>query len=100
MKLLTEVLNEKRSISSDIFLMVLCKVFNSPLVGASASPPAPLPRRGELSASITCIASFHNFFKKPETPVIPLVFQGLLCSSGPKNISYKRRQSAPNFSQM
>src|SRR5690606_36042597 len=42
----------------------------------------------------------HNFFKKLYTPEIPAVFQGLDCSKGPKNISYKRRLSAPYSSQI
>src|SRR5690606_2151112 len=42
----------------------------------------------------------HNFFRNPKTPVIPAVFQGLACSSGPKNISYKRKVSAPYSLQM
>src|SRR5688572_21026626 len=42
MNVLTDVLKEKRSISSSIFLMVLCSVFSSPEVG-SASETAKLP---------------------------------------------------------
>src|SRR6478735_6039018 len=30
---------------------------------------------------------------------MPLVSQGLLCSTGPRNISYMRKVSAPYFSQ-
>src|SRR5690606_35142003 len=31
---------------------------------------------------------------------MPAVFQGLYCSSGPRNISYKRKLSAPYCSQI
>ena len=83
----TEVLKEKRSISSVIFLMVLCNAFSSAAVGAS---------------SVTMLCSVcssknkrHNFFRKRCTPSIPLVSQGLLISIGPRNISYIRNVSAP-----
>ncbi len=36
--------------------------------------------------------------KKRCTPSMPLVSQGLLCSTGPRNISYMRKVSAPNLS--
>src|SRR5690606_551141 len=36
-----------------------------------------------------------SFFKNRCTPSIPLVSQGLLISTGPKNISYMRNVSAP-----
>ena len=88
-KLETPVLKEKRSRSSVSFLMVLCSVFSA---------------AGSGWASVTSKWLFwwnkrQYFFKKPCTPVMPLVSQGLLCSSGPKNISYMRRVSAPYFSQ-
>src|SRR5690606_7663035 len=95
-KVATEVLKEKSSISSSTFLMVLCRVFR---LSARISPV-----RGGLSI-VNCPSGpewyrRHNFFKKLYTPEIPAVFQGLDCSKGPKNISYKRRLSAPYSSQI
>src|SRR5690606_14611448 len=58
---------------------------------------------GSSSVTITPLSSaynFHNFLRKPNTPVIPAVFQGFACSNGPKNISYKRNVSAPYSSQI
>src|SRR5690606_39092893 len=81
----TDVLNEKFSISSVTFLMVLCSDLYISLVGSSSVTLSPLSSKYNL----------QSFFKKPKTPVIPAVFQGLACSSGPKNISYKRNVSAP-----
>src|SRR5258706_1458473 len=43
---------------------------------------------------------FQKRLKNLYTPSMPLVFQGLDCSSGPRNISYRRRVSAPYFSMM
>ena len=81
----TEVLKEKFSISSCTFLIVLCKTFNSSLVAISS----------ETSKLSPLKYNFHNFFKKDETPEIPEVFQGLVCSKGPKNISNILKASAP-----
>src|SRR5690606_1079024 len=81
----TDVLNEKFSISSVTFLMVLCSDLYISLVGSSFVTFKPLSSKYNL----------QSFFKNPKTPVIPAVFQGLACSSGPKNISYKRNVSAP-----
>src|SRR5690606_38242140 len=81
----TDVLNEKFSISSVTFLMVLCNDLYISAVGSSLVTINPLSSAYKR----------HNFFKKPNTPVIPAVFQGLACSKGPKNISYKRNVSAP-----
>ena len=84
-----DVLYEKCSMSNVTFLISLCKDFNSSAVG---------------SASVTCRVSVlpknkpQSFFKKRCTPSIPFVSQGLDCSNGPRNISYKRRVSAPYFS--
>src|SRR5690554_4634528 len=53
---------------------------------------------GSSSVTITPLSSAykrHNFLRKPKTPLIPAVFQGFACSNGPKNISYKRKVSAP-----
>src|SRR5690606_11136253 len=86
----TEVLNEKFSISSVAFLMVLCRDLYISLVGSSFVIFKPLSSKYNL----------HSFFRKPKTPVIPAVFQGFACSSGPKNISYKRKVSAPYSSQI
>ena len=33
--------------------------------------------------------------RKPRTPLTPSMLQGLTASSGPMNISYSRRESAP-----
>ena len=76
--------------SSVTFLMVLCNDLYISAVGSSFTITEPLSSKYNL----------HNFFKKPETPVIPAVFQGLDCSKGPKNISYKRNVSAPYSSQI
>src|SRR5690606_9942520 len=85
----TEVLNEKRSISSSTFLMILCKALYSALLGSSSEtwklPSASWNKR-------------HSLRRNLYTPSIPLVFQGFACSNGPKNISYKRKVSAPYFS--
>ena len=87
-KALIEVLYEKFSISQLTFLMSLCNDFSSSRVGSSLFTTNWSPSKNR----------FQNFFKKRCTPSIPFVSQGLLCSSGPKNISYKRRVSAPYFS--
>src|SRR5574343_576130 len=86
----TDVLKEKFSISSVTFLMVLCSDLYISAVGSSFVIFKPLSSKYKR----------HNFFKKPETPVIPAVFQGFACSNGPKNISYKRKVSAPYSLQM
>src|SRR5690554_4467573 len=70
--------------------MVLCNDLYISLVGSSSVMFTPLSSAYKR----------HNFFKKPNTPVIPAVFQGLACSKGPKNISYKRNVSAPYSSQI
>ena len=75
-----EVLNEKFSISHVIFLMSLCRLLSSSFVGCS---------------SVTVSYIFHAFFRKRCTPSMPLVSQGLDISSGPRNISYRRKVSAP-----
>src|SRR5690349_11796638 len=76
--------------------MVLCKILSSGFVGASfeaaKTSPCP-PSKGEWN-------SRQKRFKNPNTPLIPLVFQGLLCSKGPRNISYNRNVSAPKSLQM
>ena len=83
-----DVLKEKFSMSDSIFFIVLCKVLSSSFVG---------------SASLTLNESplwnsRQNFRRNLYTPSMPCVSQGLLNSSGPRNISYKRRVSAPNSS--
>src|SRR5690606_25221992 len=87
----TEVLNEKRSISSSTFLMILCKALYSALLGSSSDtwkfPSASWNKR-------------HTLRKNLYTPSIPFVFQGFACSKGPKNISYRRRVSAPYCSMI
>src|SRR5690606_5883097 len=84
----TEVLNEKRSISSSTFLMILCNALYSVFVGSSSDtlkfPSASWNKR-------------HTLRKNLYTPSIPFVFQGFDCSKGPKNISYRRKVSAPKF---
>lgn len=72
-------------ISEAAFLMVLCNDFKLSFVGSSLFTIRPLSSKYNL----------HNFLRKPNTPEIPAVFQGFACSNGPKNISYKRRVSAP-----
>ena len=47
--------------------------------------------------SVSCTKR-QNFRRKLCTPFIPFTSQGLNCSSGPKNISYKRKVSAPKSS--
>src|SRR5690606_30234673 len=87
-KALTAVLKEKRSVSSSTFLMVRCNTFNSSAAGCSSVQTSPF---------CSSKNNRHNFFKKRCTPSIPLVSQGLLCSTGPRNISYMRKVSAPYF---
>src|SRR5690554_1369649 len=65
--------------------MVLCNDLYISFVGSSSVTTTPLSSAYNL----------QSFFKKPKTPVIPAVFQGFACSNGPKNISYKRKVSAP-----
>src|SRR5690606_643213 len=65
--------------------MVLCSDLYISFVGSSLVTMKPLSSKYKR----------HNFFKKPYTPVIPAVFQGFACSSGPKNISYILKVSAP-----
>src|SRR5437868_6851281 len=100
MNVLTAVLKLKRSVSSSIFLIVRCNTFNSASVDLSsfqilASPPAPLPTERGVETSLK--NSLHNFRRKRCTPSIPFVSQGLLASTGPRNISYMRKVSAPYF---
>ena len=66
--------------------MVLCNIFSSALVGASS-----------VSVILPCWSKNNrqNLSKNRDTPCILSVFQGLLSSNGPKNISYMRKQSAP-----
>ena len=83
MKAAMEVLKEKFSISSVIFLMSLCTAFfSSLLISFSAE-------RSAFSKSP------QSFLRKRFTPSIPLVSQGFDCSTGPRNISYRRSVSAP-----
>src|SRR5690606_12413012 len=86
MNSLTVVLNEKLLISCSTFLMVLCRIFNSSRVGSAL-----------LTFQLPCASwnRFQNLRKNLNTPSMPLVFQGLLNSSGPRNISYKHSVSAP-----
>src|SRR5690606_9690028 len=81
----TDVLKEKFSMSSVTFLMVLCNDLYISAVGSSLVTINPLSSAYKR----------HSFLRKPNTPVIPAVFQGFACSNGPKNISYKRKVSAP-----
>src|ERR1700722_20192631 len=85
-KLETDVLNEKRSTSSSTLRMILCSDFNSALVGSSSD---------KLNFHASSWNSLQNLRRNLKTPSMPLVFHGLLCSKGPKNISYMRRVSAP-----
>src|ERR1700748_1962532 len=86
-KLETEVLNEKRSMSSSTLRIILCNDFNSALVGSADDT---------LKFQASSWNKRQNLRRNLNTPSIPLVFHGLLCSSGPKNISYIRRVSAPS----
>src|SRR5690606_1808991 len=76
--------------SSVTFLMVLCNDLYMSAVGSSFVTIKPLSSAYKR----------HSFLRKPNTPVIPAVFQGFDCSNGPKNISYKRKVSAPYSSQI
>ena len=87
----TDVLYEKFSISSVTFFMSLWIDLSSSLVGAS-SDTFRLP---SLSVNM-----FHIFLMKRWQPSMPLVSQGFDCSSGPRNISYMRRVSAPYLSMI
>ena len=71
------------------FLMSLCMLFSCSAVGSS-SVGRNCPSRLKNSP--------HSFFRKRWQPSMPLVSQGLLASTGPRNISYRRRVSAPYFS--
>src|SRR5690606_997348 len=68
------------------FLMILCNAFNSALVGSALLT---------VNSHASLWNKRQNLRKNLNTPSIPLVFQGLLCSNGPKNISYMRKVSAP-----
>src|SRR5690554_7939571 len=70
--------------------MVLCNDLYISFVGSSSVMFTPLSSAYKR----------HSFLRKPNTPVIPAVFQGFACSNGPKNISYKRNVSAPYSSQI
>src|SRR5690606_35775657 len=70
--------------------MVLCSDLYISFVGSSLVTMKPLSSKYKR----------HNFFKKPCTPVIPAVFQGFACSSGPRNISYILKVSAPYWLQI
>ena len=86
MKAATEVLNEKFSMSSETFLMVLWRVRNSCSVAFSSvthSCPSRSKNRRQKRRRNLC------------TPSMPFVSQGFDCSSGPRNISYMRSVSAP-----
>src|SRR6478735_9477656 len=69
--------------------MFLCNILYSALVGSSSVKLKPLSLKLKR----------HNFLRKRETPSIPLVSQGFDSVKGPRNISYKRSESPPNFSQ-
>ena len=86
MKVLTAVLKLNRSVSSSIFLMARCRIFSSASVAFSSFHILPF---------ISSKNKRHNFLRKRCTPSIPLVSQGLLASTGPRNISYMRKVSAP-----
>src|SRR5574337_1303304 len=68
MNWLTQVLNEKRSISSFTFFSVRFITLSSASFGVS---------------SLRFSNRRQKRFKNPCTPVMPFVFQGLDCSSGP-----------------
>src|SRR4030095_16908832 len=72
-----------------IFLMVLCNTFNSAAVGFSSFQFLP------FSSSLNNLQSFR---RNRCTPSMPLVSHGLLASTGPRNISYILKVSAPYFS--
>ena len=88
MKAATDVLNEKFSMSSRTFFMVLCSVFNSFGVGASSvtASASPAWKSRQKRRRNLC------------TPSMPFVSHGFDCSSGPRNISYMRNVSAPYWS--
>src|SRR5450432_2606372 len=89
MSALTPVLKENRSVSSSSFLMALCNTFFSASVAATSVQTLP------FTSSKNNLQSLR---RKRCTPSMPLVSQGLLCSTGPKNISYILKVSAPYFS--
>src|SRR4030095_16227737 len=89
MSALTAVLNEKRSVSSSSFLIALCNTFHS------VSEAVPLV---QILPFVSSKSNRHSLRRKRCTPSIPFVSQGLLCSTGPRNISYMRNVSAPYFS--
>ena len=91
MKAATLVLYEKVSMSSVTFLMSLWRVLRLALVGVS-SLTAHCPSRVKKR--------FHVLRRKRKQPSMPLLSQGLLWLMGPRNISYRRRVSAPYFSMM
>ena len=78
MKVLTLVLKLNLSMSCATFWMTRCSAFNSAGLAAS-SVTARAPSSGWKSR--------QNFLRNVATPLMPLVFQGLNCSSGPRNIS-------------
>ncbi len=83
MKADIEVLKENCSMSEvTFFISLLTVLLSSRLISASDS-------RSVFSKSP------HSFLRKRFTPSMPLVSHGLDCSTGPRNISYRRSVSAP-----
>src|SRR5450631_2772508 len=89
MRALTAVLKENRSVSSSTFLIALCNTFHSASVAWLFVQTFPFRSSKNKRQSLR---------RNRCTPSIPLVSQGLLCSTGPRNISYIRNVSAPYFS--
>jgi hypothetical protein len=61
-------------------------------VGSDSAPVAAM--RG-LTAPSSVRHSRQIFFRKRCTPSMPLVFQGFMASSGPRNMRYRRSESVP-----
>ena len=81
----TEVLNDKEFMSRVILSISLCSIIFSSNVSVS---------------DLSFFSNLKDLRKKPTTPFIPLVSQGLDCFIGPRNISYNLKASAPYLSQM
>ena len=75
--------------SNVTFLMSLCRLLSCSAVGSSSF--------GRNSSS-RFQNNAQNFLRNRWQPSIPFVSQGFDCSTGPRNISYKRSVSAPYFS--
>src|SRR6185312_5131505 len=88
MSALTPVLKEKRSVASSTFLTVRKMHFHSASLGVCVVQTAPF---------VSSKNRRHSLRRNRCTPSIPFVSQGLLCSTGPRNISYIRKVSAPYF---